>query len=247
MIPIRRASLPAALQSRLASKTDEIAGLAESDRTKKARESWRNSSGSRASLRTTLESMSVGRDLCMYCSDGRGTSVDHYEPIDKNSLRVWDWDNHILACSVCNSHAKRADFPSNLDNKPLYLDPTRDDPSSHLLLTPSTGDYEGLTDRGVYTAEILLNAELLARGRRAAWLDALDLVRKYDTAVATGDDRAARVAQFRLLQRPNLDAFYAMLQIEKSGNVAILLPSDVRKNIAKSREQLWSWIGLVIS
>lgn len=244
MIPIRRPELSPDLVARFAAKVHDIEALEPSLRAQKARDSWRNSDGSRRAISAILKASSIGRELCMYCSDGRGTSVDHYEPIAKNPSRAWDWTNHILACTVCNSLAKRADFPRNASGEPLYLDPVRDEPSAHLVLTPSTGQYVGRTDRGEYTADRLLNDELLARGRRAAWLDALDLVIDYVAAKAKGDAKGALLCEFKLLQRPNLDAFYSMLLIERSVNASRLIPREVIEAIDGARAEFWSWLGL---
>lgn len=69
-----------------------------------------------------------------------------------------------------------------------------------LVLSPSTGKYQGLTERGEFTAEVLLNRDLVERGRKAAWLDALDHIRGYGQAIEEGDVDECRQRQFRLRQ-----------------------------------------------
>jgi hypothetical protein len=179
----------------------------------------------------------------MYCSDQFGTDVDHYEPLSEAPLRTFDWWNHILACGPCNSSNKRGDFPTNQAGEPLFLDPTTDDPWDHLRLSVSTGLYIGLTDRGSFTAERLLNGDLIARGRQAAWLDALDHVRAYADAVQKGDAAAAISREFRLLQRPNLDVFYALLRYVDQGSTSVV-PADVVGVVREHRGTFRSWIGL---
>lgn len=105
----------------------------------------------------------------MYCGENRGTSVDHFEPVARNPLRTFDWLNHLLACTTCNSHEKREQFPVDCDGKPLLIDPTVDDPFDHLLLTLSLGVYRHLTPKGQATIAVCgLNKPGLARGRMNA-------------------------------------------------------------------------------
>jgi len=105
----------------------------------------------------------------MYCGECRGTDVDHFEPIARNPLRTFDWLNHLLACSTCNSHQKRDRFPVDEDGSALLIDPTAEDPFDHLLLTLSLGVYTALTTKGQVTIEVLgLNGRGLPRGRMRA-------------------------------------------------------------------------------
>lgn len=244
MIPITRVPLSPALQSRLDAKTTSLRAYRGARRKLEARASWRNSGGTRSALTRRLRNMAQGREACMYCSDGEGASVDHYRPIDSAPMKTWVWDNHILACSICNSHNKRESFPLSSAREPLFLDPTKDDPFEHLLLSPSTGKYAGITERGRFTAETLLNRDLIERGRRAAWLDALDHVRAYGDSFAAGDSEGCVQRQFRLTQRPNLDAFYSMLKYASSPSAALVLPSDVLHVIARHRDAFLAWLGL---
>jgi hypothetical protein len=159
-----------------------------------------------------LDVMAHGRRCCNYCSDNLGTDTDHYCPIAEAPLSTFEWTNHLLACSRCNSHSKRGLFPRDGAGNPLIIDPTSEDPWDHLRLTPSTGKYFAITDKGRTTKALLLDYDILARGRRAAWLDASDHVVAHFKASEVGDAPTALQHQFRLLQRPNLDAFYAMLR-----------------------------------
>lgn len=58
------------------------------------------------------------QERCMYCGDNQGTDVDHFEPLSLAPLRTFDWPNHLLACSLCNSHYKRHLFPCDEDGRP---------------------------------------------------------------------------------------------------------------------------------
>ncbi|HUQ57102.1 HNH endonuclease [Lentzea sp.] len=152
----------------MAELTEKISSESPADRPEKARSSWRNST-IRKPVRAALGEMAAGFETCMYCGESRGTDVDHFEPIVRNPLRTFDWLNHLLACSACNSHQKRDQFPLDQDGTPLLIDPTAEDPFNHLLLTLSLGIYSPLTLKGEVTIEVCgLNRRGLPQGRMHA-------------------------------------------------------------------------------
>ncbi|WP_207401054.1 HNH endonuclease [Actinomadura roseirufa] len=113
--------------------------------------------------------MAIGREFCMYCGDNRGLDIDHFEPVNRNPLRTFDWLNHLLACSGCNSGRKGDKFPTDDAGRPLLIDPSAEDPFDHLRLTLSLGMYTALTLKGKVTIDVCdLNNEILARGRQDA-------------------------------------------------------------------------------
>lgn len=121
----------------------------------------------------------------MYCGESRGTDVDHFEPIARNPLRTFDWLNHLLACSTCNSHQKRDRFPVDEDGNPLLIDPTAEDPFDHLLLTLSLGIYIPLTPKGDATINVCgLNERGLPKGRMHARKVVRLALREWDRARA---------------------------------------------------------------
>ena len=108
--------------------------LAENPKTQ-ARQLWKHSTVRRhvhGPLKDLLSEMAAGRERCMYCGDNQGTDIDHFEPINRHPMRAFDWTNHVLACSLCNSHLKGAEFPLDEGGKPLLIDPTAEDPTPHL-------------------------------------------------------------------------------------------------------------------
>jgi hypothetical protein len=169
MIKISRAPLPRELDERLTGLTKELESISADKRIANARGIWRRTSirtNVRAPLSKVLADMAPGREHCMYCGDNQGTDIDHYEPIARNPLRTFVWLNHLLACSVCNSHQKRDQFPVDTDGNPLLIDPTTEDPFDHLLLTLSLGVYQPITHKGKVTIDVCdLNRALLIRGR----------------------------------------------------------------------------------
>jgi hypothetical protein len=188
--------------------------------------------------------MAHGRHCCNFCSDSRGTDIDHFEPIAEAPLRTFDWRNHLLACSRCNTHAKRERFPRDRSGSRLLVDPTVDDPWDHLRLTPSTGKYFPVSRMGRVTIELLLDDDLLARGRRAAWLDSQEHVIAHWEAMKSGNAAVALDRQFRLLQRPNLDAFYAMLRWSELPSATVLFDPQCLGALIAAPQMYRGWIGL---
>lgn len=169
MIRIVRSDLPVHTVAKMGELTQAINLIPSTERPEKARASWGSHSTVRKSVRTVLGEMAVGFTTCMYCGESRGTDVDHFEPIARNPLRTFDWLNHVLACSMCNSHRKGKLFPVDVDGEPLLIDPTAEDPFDHLLLTLSLGVYSPLTPKGETTIEVLgLNDRGLPKGRMHA-------------------------------------------------------------------------------
>ncbi|MDY0810698.1 hypothetical protein [Kitasatospora purpeofusca] len=90
--------------------------------------------------------MGTGPCRHRYASHARpyqGRGVHHRHPVS-----AFDWTNHVLACSLCNSHLKKAVFPLDPDGKPLLIDPTAEDPTPHLRLVLAVGQYHPLTPGG---------------------------------------------------------------------------------------------------
>jgi hypothetical protein len=147
----------------------------------------------------------------MYCGDNLGTDVDHFEPISSAPFRTFEWINHLLACSFCNSNQKRQLFPRDKSGRPLLIDPTSDDPSQHLALTLSTGKYRALTPNGTASIDTFgLNREDLARGRAGAFVTRRATICHARNLFDQGDrDQAARCLA-ALAQEPHASVLYAM-------------------------------------
>lgn len=151
-------------------------------------------------VRAALEKLFDGK--CAYCETRIGVSgpmdVDHFRPkagatdlsgaasLDHYGWLILDWDNHYSSCPACN-RAKRALFPvdglrappiTSLDliiasERPLLLDPCRDDPEQHLEFRPD-GSVRAVSERGEVTIKVLnLNRGPLVDDRRRAYLSTL--------------------------------------------------------------------------
>src|SRR5215469_9075852 len=226
MIRIARAELPSQLLIRLEALTEEIARAPVPRQPAEARAIWR-----RASVRTAvripisevLRQMAAGREHCMYCGDNQGTDVDHYEPIARNPLRAFDWLNHVLACSFCNSQAKRDRFPVDDGGKPLLIDPCTEDPFEHLLLTLSLGVYTALTEKGSSTIEICgLNRALLVRGRVQARRVVELCLAEWGAAQAAADRIRQAAAVLTVQEQPFADVCQSMLRQAESPGADIV-------------------------
>ncbi|GAB3701982.1 HNH endonuclease family protein [Nocardiopsis oceani] len=209
MIRLKRADLPADLAEQLSKKTVSL--IAVHAGSKVARETWKNARSCRNGLREQLSSMAAGVERCMYCGDSMGTDVDHFEPIFLAPFRTFEWPNHLLACSHCNSHEKRESFPRTEEGVPLLIDPTSEEPTEHLLLVLSTGAYEALTPRGESVIEVFgLNRQPLVRGRRSAFVTTKAVLQTYLRQHEDGPrDEAAETAA-ELDHQPFADVRAAM-------------------------------------
>ncbi|OKI38618.1 hypothetical protein A6A29_10270 [Streptomyces sp. TSRI0281] len=171
--------------------------------------------------------MAPGHQRCMYCGDGQGTDIDHFEPKSLAPLRTFEWLNHLLACSYCNSNQKRDGFPrSEGDGSPLLLDPTLQDPLEHLRLVLPLCTYKGLTPQGDACIEVFgLNSRgVLVDGRRTAYGAARHAVEFWSIATGRGQhSKAAEVVRVAW-NRPLADVLAAMFH--QSGHPAADLLFD---------------------
>jgi len=230
VISLRRPPLPADVLARMSTLTDRIVAVPEQRRSGSARRMWSTNRTVRPTIRQTLATMAPGLERCMYCGDNQGSDVDHFEPLSRNPLRTFDWLNHLLACSICNSHFKRDRFPTAADGTPLLIDPTAEDPFDHLRLSLSTGAYVALTPRGAATIEICgLNRPILSRGRVAARSAVERCLRMWDRARTLGDDQLAEELLATVSEQPFAAVCQAMARAARApGAAEVLGPEIVR-------------------
>ena len=142
----------------------------------------------RARLKAQLYHEFAGK--CAYCESRLYThssgDIDEFRPKSRFGIAAMlDWDNLMLACAVCNRN-KGDRFPvmsrrntgaltygqSLAREKPMLLNPCRDQPDDHLRFTLE-GLVHGLTERGQVTIATLdLNRLQLVEARRHSPLDA---------------------------------------------------------------------------
>ncbi|NUT33866.1 MAG: HNH endonuclease [Hamadaea sp.] len=228
MIPLPRPPLPDDAVLRLTDLTGRIVAIPAQRRSGTARRMWSADRSVRPLIRQTLAAMAPGLERCMYCGDNQGSDVDHFEPLSRNPLRTFDWLNHLLACSICNSHFKRDRFPLAADGSPLLIDPTAEDPFDHLRLSLTTGAYVALTARGAATVEVCgLNRPILTRGRVAARVAVERCLRMWNRARSLGDEDLAAELLATVHEQPFADVCQAMLRIAPLATAAEVMPPDV--------------------
>ncbi len=213
MIRLRRIALPRETTTRLGEYTGEIAKEAtEKARKDKARILWAARRSVRPMLLAALMEMAPGHARCMYCGDSQGTDIDHFDPKSRNPLRTFDWLNHLLACSYCNSNQKRSLFPTDGDGVPLLVDPTSVDPLDHLRLVLPLGEYRARTPQGQACIDVFgLNSRpVLVKGRVDAYATARHSLELWRIAMDKGQlDKAREIVQVSW-NRPLVDVLVAM-------------------------------------
>lgn len=118
----------------------EAAVAAAPKRRAKARALWKlQANATFREMRRVLAEMAPGVSHCMYCENSEATDIDHFRPKARYPRLAFRWENHLLACSTCNSNYKRDEFPRDAAGRRLLIDPTRDDPRKPLALSPRTG------------------------------------------------------------------------------------------------------------
>jgi hypothetical protein len=144
-------------------------------------------------------------------------------------VRTFDWPNHLLACSFCNSNQKRAAYPcDDLTGEKLLIDPTSEDPNEHMMLILSTGKYRDITLRGSKTIETFgLNRADLVRGRATAFQTRTAVLCYAQILLAQGrkDDAARRLRA--LTEEPHASVLQAMLRSMEFPGAVDVLGTDV--------------------
>ncbi|MFI2022479.1 hypothetical protein [Streptomyces olivaceoviridis] len=195
MIPVQRMPATHTLTMLCDFRTEKIREAGATS--KVACEQWKAAKPARRHIKGLLEQMAPGRIRCMYCLDNRGTDIDHFEPKARTPLRTFCWDNHLLACSHCNSNAKRDSFPCDPETGVcMLIDPTVDDPADHLKLMPKTGELKERTSKGWHSIEVFgLNRDELREGRAdACGMLISGIIRWHDQVLRGKVEAAARTA-----------------------------------------------------
>ncbi|GAA1021406.1 HNH endonuclease [Acrocarpospora pleiomorpha] len=228
MQKIDRLPLSDATQSKLVDLGRQVATA--EDPKHEAQALWtRLDRGLKNEIQAILASMSSGLERCMYCEDSQGTDIEHFRPKSSFPEHTFSWLNYLLACTRCNSNYKRTKFPLDAQNEPLLINPTKDDPSSHLLLSPTTGLYVGLDPKGLTTIDVCgLNRDICTAGRINAWTSIECLIPAYAKAVRLGKSNSADKILLALRKYPfqSVRATMANLFVN-SDNPELFLSDDV--------------------
>ncbi|KAA0935789.1 HNH endonuclease family protein [Streptomyces apricus] len=222
MIPVTRLPAPEELLDLLASGTDRV--VAKGADSAAADSVWSSSRVAKREIRALLHLMAPAIQRCMYCLDSQGTDIDHFQPKALAPLRTFDWSNHLLACSFCNSNAKREEYPCDATTgKRLLVDPSTDDPADHLALLPASGTYDGLTAIGRESIRVFdLNRETLRRGRVRMFQLCRDLLPLWHAKLLRGDTTGADETAMALLEEPFGDVLRTLCRRARTPAIAEL-------------------------
>lgn len=200
---------PDATQRLLTKRTDKV--ISNRGTYEAACAEWKIAQAPKRHIQRLLTQMAHGVKRCMYCEDNLGTDIDHFQPIKEAPLRAFDWLNHLLACSNCNSNIKRDQYPCDSDGYCLLIDPSSDDPADHLTLLLSSGIYKAKTDKGVATVEVFgLNRDDLVQGRKAAFVKARSTLRDWHRQLQAGELGEAEIIAKALRESPFAGVMRAM-------------------------------------
>lgn len=222
MIPLSRPPADPELLELLSGRTDQV--VEKGADSAAATSVWGSSRAAKREIRARLHRMAPALQRCMYCLDSQGTDIDHFQPKALAPLRTFDWLNHLLACSYCNSNAKREAYPCDEETgECLLLDPSTDDPADHLALLPASGKYDGLTVKGWESIAVFdLNRELLRRGRVRMYRLCRDLLPVWHSKVLRGDLEGAGETAMTLCEEPFGDVLRTLCRRARTPTVAEL-------------------------
>jgi hypothetical protein len=224
MIKIARVPLPPALADQLTVRTAQLRAA----NTVTARRAWQSARRERHGIREQLGQMAPGIERCMYCGDSRGTDIDHFEPIKERPAGTFEWPNHLLACSYCNSNRKRDLFPRDAGGLALLIDPTADDPVLHLRLVLRTGTYFPLSPQGSATIEVFgLNLRGLPRGRANAFEVAKAALCRAHDLLGRGLLTETVDCLLALIEQPHASVLQEMLRSAPAPGATDVLGTDV--------------------
>lgn len=212
VIPIQRTPAPADLTEKLERSEKKTRAWAAEGKT--VRDVWNNGAdAAKKRIRELLLAMAPARKRCMYCLDNRGTDIDHFQPIALAPHRAFDWLNHLLACSYCNSNLKRDAYPCDDDSgEALLIDPTAEDPAIHLTLRLGSCEYETRTRKGEETIRVfgLNDRSELVDGRRMAYKQCGRMLELWQRYVQEDELREAGEVARDLRQEPFAHILRAM-------------------------------------
>jgi uncharacterized protein (TIGR02646 family) len=111
---------------------------------------------------------------CAYCGTSLGDTnrsvIDHFYPKSKYPDRVYDIDNLILSCRVCDL-SKSDRFPTAPDGSPLLINPRFDNIEDYIKID-NTGLAIPLNEKGKVTIDALhLNRVELIEDRKIRFLE----------------------------------------------------------------------------
>jgi uncharacterized protein (TIGR02646 family) len=193
-------------------------------------------------IREVLRRMAPGIERCMYCEDSHGTAIEHFWPKAGYPDRAFDWFNHLIACSGCNSNFKRDRFPLDIAGCPLLVNPTEEEPLDHLSFSPSTGRFESRSPKGEPSIEVFgLNRVTLTKGRASAWTVLEQLLIRYAASKDAGNQGKAQQIEATIRNQPFAGVFAALLLMASGPNAESLIDDVECLRVIQSRPEIGTW------
>lgn len=118
-----RPTLDDATKTELKSKTAEILQITDVKERKKRADELYKAEREKAWFRPVTAALSGVSRLCMYCSFGETSEVEHYHPKATYPEQAFLYENYLWVCSVCNRY-KSNTFPTEPES--LILNPFDD-------------------------------------------------------------------------------------------------------------------------
>lgn len=227
---LTRTAISQAAQTQLTNLTNAV--VAANNPKDEAERRWKSKhKATFEEIRGVLGNMASGRTRCMYCEDSLGTDIDHFWPKADYPARAFLWSNYLLACSFCNSNLKRNQFPLDPAGLPLLIDPTVDNPPSHLTFAPSTGRYVAVDAKGDSSIAVFgLNDDdaprRLPSGRKQAIISLIALLRDYRHEVVNDPNRAGEIKN-AICDFPFSAVLHWLVSICQSPHGNTVLPQDI--------------------
>jgi uncharacterized protein (TIGR02646 family) len=243
MRKLKRIHLSRRTQTFLQKRTIKITtktGL--SEKVEEAKNLWKAKSNKAfAEIKETLRKMASGLERCMYCEDSAGTDIEHFWPKDTYPDKAFLWENYLLACSACNSNFKRTQFPLK-DGHPLLINPVEEEPRHHIGFSPSTGRYAELTDKGAESIRIYgLNRNILAEGRRLAWVSIQVHIIYYSQCRDNGDLEASQPIKEVICRFPHSSVFIELINLIDNPDAESWIYPDCIQTVRKYPE-IRTWL-----
>lgn len=145
----------------------------------------------------TLKVMAGSLSRCVFCSDSRGTDVEHFWPKRRYPDKAFVWPNLLLSCAGCNSK-KGERFDLDQAGHPLLIDPTAEDPWDFLYFDSATGNLAARYDpggiphpKGRHTTDpavLPLNIEAVTEGRQRSRRNLIRAVDRFLESSGVEDD-----------------------------------------------------------
>jgi uncharacterized protein (TIGR02646 family) len=180
--------------SYLLKQTEKLCAFPPAERKDEADRLWKQARSTKSlkEVEKALEQVNQGLRRCMYCESDRSSAIEHWQAREIEPLRTFDWTNHLLSCSICNTYKRNLSIP---------IHPMEQDPFKYLDFDPETGRYTGGNEDGTVTIRVLnlsvikedpvdpdryRDARYLEQGRQDVWLTISTLLQAIQETDAKG-------------------------------------------------------------